>query len=113
MGNVDLQKNRSSSVKKMVGYIMKYLTKTTVELPKGKRLYTASRKALSPVKKPAPKDYICTKLCWENFATIEAPQKFEADDIHALGACDPDLQKLLIEHWRDTIYYGGRARHAH
>lgn len=110
MGNVDIQKNRCSSVKKMVGYIMKYLTKSTVVLPKGKRLYTASRKALSPVKKPAPKEYLYKKLCWENFVSIEAPQEYVADDVFELGKFDPDIRMMFVEDWRDNLYHG-RPRH--
>jgi hypothetical protein len=98
IGAVDIQKNRSSSMKKMVGYIMKYLTKVTAKLPRGRRLYTTSWKALSPAK-PTLRNCICTELCWENFASLELLQRFEASGIRHLWittALDRGLEPSAI-----------------
>lgn len=106
MGNVDIQKNRNGSIKKMVGYLMKYLTKTTVELPKGRRVYTASRGALSPAHKPECRNWLMHKLFWRDFQSIEERREYEAHTLFGLAQADPDINKMLIEEWRNTHYRG-------
>jgi hypothetical protein len=103
MGNIDLQKGKSAKVKKMVGYIMKYLRKAPADLPKGMRLYSASRGALSPIRKAPPKDWLCTKKlsaskCIElnELPTFIDPTSYEK----LYGSCGPDIRKLLIEDFR-------------
>lgn len=105
MGNVDIQKNRLGSPMKAVRYLLKYLTKTPADLPKGKRVYTASRGALAPVLAPSH-EYLLKSIFWRNFTPIESVQIYVSEDVHSLGQFDPDIQRALVEDFRENLYRG-------
>lgn len=115
MGNVDIQKKKSSSPKDMVKYALKYIAKNPPELPKGKRLYSSSRGALCPVVKHNKKwilsrilsDSWCTCMPLQALASETVPELYEL-----LHFADTDLKPLLLNHWRDSTRSGpgDRAR---
>lgn len=109
MGNIDIQKNSSGTIKELVRYILKYLTKTNITLPKGKRLFTASRGALAPLKKPEPKIYIVKKLLWQFISQVESPQTYTEDSMLDLIKHDEDLKEAIIERWHRDQHYMRRV----
>jgi hypothetical protein len=100
MGNIDLQKGKTAKVKSIVHYIMKYLRKAPVDLPKNMRIYSASRGALSPLVKAPPKDWLCTKKLQASkcLELSELPSFVEPTTYEKLySRCGPDIKNLLLE----------------
>lgn len=105
MGNVDIQYLKEDSPRKMVLYVLKYVTKSPANLPKGKRLFVSSRGALAPVKKRIPKNWIIMKQL-SYHKCIRLPEQTEilaSDSIEGfIRYDDPDLTKLVWDNWRET-----------
>jgi len=107
MGNVDIQTMKSNSVREMILYALKYVSKNPPLLPKGKRIYSASRAALAPVTKKGH-DWLAFKVlpAAQCKLLFEEPESYGSRGVYGLGFEDPDVHDLVLEYWHDGLYRG-------